>query len=165
MRRAPGLTLRRLEVFVIIAERGGFRAAAEALGMAQPSVSAHVQALEGQAGGELFERRRGRGVGLTDLGQTFLKHARQLLAEADEMAVDLSRSRADTARRVTFACQRSLSHVLPPSLAAFARHHREVELVTRVGRQEEVLDMVRSGAAHIGLYLGNQDIAGLKSAV
>ncbi|MGO4677342.1 LysR family transcriptional regulator [Bosea sp. 2YAB26] len=163
MKRVPGLTLRRLEVFIAIAEGGGFRAAAERLGVAQPSISSHVQALEAQSGGALFERRRGRGVELTDLGKTFLSHARQLLAEADDMVSDLSRFRAVAERRVVFACQRSLSQVLPPLLANFAGEHKEVELITRVGRQEEIVDMIRNGTANIGLFLGEQDIQGLRA--
>ena len=137
----------------------------EKLGMAQPSVSGHVEALEIQAGGPLFQRRRGRRVDLTELGRTFLGHARQLLDEADEMAVDLRRFRAEAGRRAVFACQRSLSEFLSPLFAEFARQHREIELVTRVGRQEEVVELIESGTADLGLYLGNQEFSGLRSFV
>ncbi|MBF9235279.1 LysR family transcriptional regulator [Microvirga sp. BT350] len=154
-----------MEVFIAIAEGGGFRAAAEKLGMAQPSVSSHVQALENQVGGALFRRRRGSGVDLTDLGKTFLTHARQLLVEADNMAVDLYRTRIEAERRIIFACQRSLSDFMPPLLAEFAGQHRDLELVTRVGRQEEVVDLIRSDKANLGLYLSNQNLPGLRSVV
>jgi len=165
MQKSPRITFRRLEVFIAIVESGGFGAAAERLGMAQPSVSRHIEALEAQAGGPLFQRRRGRGVELSELGRTFLAHARQLVAEADSMAADLHRSQAETSRRVVFACQRSLSDFLPPLLAKFAGEHRDIELITRVGRQEEVLDLIKSGVANLGLYLSNHSIPGLKSVV
>jgi DNA-binding transcriptional LysR family regulator len=165
MQKSPRITLRRLEVFIAIAECGGFRAAAEKLGVVQPSISSHVQALEAQAGGALFQRQRGRGVELTDLGKTFLSHARLLISEAENMAVDLNRSRLETERRVVLACQRSLSDFMPPLLAEFAGRHREIELVTRVGRQEEVIDLIRTNAANVGLYLSNDDIPGMTSIV
>lgn len=165
VQKPPRITLRRLEVFIAISEGGGFRAAAEKLGMAQPSVSSHVEALEKQAGGALFRRRRGSGVDLTDLGKTFLTHARQLLVEADNMAADLRRSRMQTERRIIFACQRSLSDLMPPLLAEFAGQHRDLELVTRVGRQEEVMDLIRSDEANLGLYLSNQTFPDLRSTV
>src|ERR1700733_10897587 len=117
MQTSPRITFRRLEVFIAIVENGGFGAAAESLGMAQPSVSRHIEVLEAQAGGALFRRRRGRGVELSELGKTFLAHARQLIAEADSMTADLRRSQAETNRRVVFACQRSLSDFLPSVLA------------------------------------------------
>jgi molybdate transport repressor ModE-like protein len=165
MRHVPHFTLRRLEVFAAVAECGGFRAAADKLGMSQPSVSTHVEALERQVQGELFERRRGRSGRLTELGATFLGHAQQLLAEADCLASDVARARAERERRVVFACQRSLSDLLPSLLAEFAGQHREIELVTRVGRQEEVIELVRSAGADIGLFLGNADIAGVHSTI
>lgn len=154
-------TLRRLEVFAAIADCGGFRAAADKLGMTQPSVSTHVEALERHLKGELFHRRRGRSNELTHLGVTFLKHARQVLADADSMAADVSRTRDELRRRVVFACQRSLGDLSPPMLAAFARQHREIELVTRVGRQEEVIEWVRASVADIGLCLGTDGTVGL----
>lgn len=133
--------------------------------MSQPSVSNHVQAIEAEAGGMLFRRRRGSGVELTDLGRTFLAHAKLLLADADSMAVDLDRSRAMAERRVIFACQRSLSDFMPPLVAEFALKHPDIELMTRVGRQEEVVDMINNGAANVGLYLSNSDVPGLRSTV
>jgi DNA-binding transcriptional LysR family regulator len=165
MQKHRRITLRRLEVFVEIVENGGFRAAADRLGLAQPSVSNHVQALEAEAGGMLFRRRRGSGVELTDLGKTFLTHAKLLLSEANSMAMDLDQSRAEAERQVIFACQRSLADFMPPLIAEYARDHREVELMTRVGRQEEIVDMIKNGAANIGLFLSNRDIPGLKSFV
>jgi DNA-binding transcriptional LysR family regulator len=161
----PRITLRKLEVFLTVAECGGFRAAAERLGMTQPSVSSHMQALEDQVGGSLFRRQRGRGVELTELGQIFIAHAKLLLADADTMASDVNRLRLEAERRVVFACQRSLGEFLPPLLADFADKHRDLELITRVGRQEEVLDWIRSGTANVGLFLGNHDYPGLTSVV
>jgi DNA-binding transcriptional LysR family regulator len=165
MQKHRRITLRRLEVFLEIVDSGGFRAAADRLGLAQPSISNHVQALEAEAGGMLFRRRRGSGVELTDLGKTFLNHAKLLLDEANRMAMDLDQSRADAERQVIFACQRSLADFMPPLVAEFARDHREVELMTRVGRQEEIVDMIKTGAANIGLFLSNHDVPGLKSFV
>jgi DNA-binding transcriptional LysR family regulator len=165
MRHIPHFTLRRLEVFTVAAECGGFRAAADRLGMTQPSVSAHIEALEREVRGALFERRRGRSGCLTELGRTFLDHARKLLAEADSMAADVAKTRVRREQRIVFACQRSLTDVMSPLLAEFASQHREIELVTRVGRQEEVIELLRSAAADIGLCLSNDEIPGLRSVV
>ena len=75
-----------LEAFLEAAERGSFRRAAEALFLAQPSVSARIQRLEYELGVPLFHRMA-RGVRLTDMGRTFLPstpllppHKPQLLA-------------------------------------------------------------------------------------
>jgi DNA-binding transcriptional LysR family regulator len=165
MKRGPIITLRRLEVFVAVAERGGFRAAAQTLDMTQPSVSVHMQALEEQAGGVLFDRRRGRGVVLTELGHTFLRHARQLLADASAMTQDMSRAQTEAERRVGFACQRSLTHLLPSLLADFVGRHPEIELLTHVGSEEDIIELCRSGAVHTGLLLSNRGDHGVFSTV
>src|SRR5690606_1860791 len=68
------VTLRRMEVFVAIVDEGSFAAAADRFGIAQPSVSAHIRALERDVGGEVFARRRGRRPVLTELGRSVLSH-------------------------------------------------------------------------------------------
>jgi DNA-binding transcriptional LysR family regulator len=160
------LTLRRLEVFVTVAETGGFAAAATRLGIAQPSVSSHVQALEAKAGGFLFDRPRGRKPTLTPLGNTFLTHARQLLAEATELTTDLDRKRKAAPQRIAFACQRSLAnYVFTSVLADFARHHPATEVQVRIGMQEEVTAQVEQGLVDLGCLLSNEEPPNLASVV
>ena len=43
-------SLRRLKVFVAVVDAGSFGAAADQLGITQPSVSGHIRALEQQIG-------------------------------------------------------------------------------------------------------------------
>jgi len=160
------LTLRRLEVFVAVAEAGGFSAAAARLGIAQPSISSHVQALETKAGGLLFDRPRGRRPQLTALGATFLCHARRLLADADKLSTDIDRKRRDTPHRIVFACQRSLAnYVFPSLLADFARHHLQTEVVVRIGMQEDVHAQVEQGTADLGCLLSNEEPRNLASTI
>ena len=59
------MELSQLEAFLEAVERGSFRRAAEALLLAQPSVSTRIQRLEEELGVPLFHRMA-RGVRLTD---------------------------------------------------------------------------------------------------
>jgi len=83
--------LEQLATFDRIVREGSFSRAAWALGVAQPTVSARIQALERTVGGPLF-RRGGRGVALTDLGLSFLPYARRAI-EVLEAGVTAARSR------------------------------------------------------------------------
>ena len=74
------MDLRRLEIFVKVAELGSFSRAAEALFLTQPTVSEHVRALEDELGVQLFERTP-RGVRLLPAGATLLPRARAILAD------------------------------------------------------------------------------------
>ena len=67
---------RRLSVFKAVADHGGFNLAADRLGIAQPSVGAHIRALERQVGQPLFHRRRGQRSQLTKAGETLYAIAR-----------------------------------------------------------------------------------------
>jgi DNA-binding transcriptional LysR family regulator len=160
------VTLRQLEVFVAIVEKGSFTAAAEHFGIAQPSVSAHVRALEGETGGSVFERRRGRKPALTDLGRSVLHHARELIAEADDLRNELASSRDPARQRVVFSCQRSVANfILAKQIPTFAVVHPEFHLVVRIGKHEEVLTEVRDGSADLGCFLSNEEIRGVRSEV
>jgi len=77
------LTLHQLEVLVAVAETGSVGAAAEQLVVTQPAVSASVAALERQVGTKLLARA-GRGVVLTQEGETLARYARQILGLVSE---------------------------------------------------------------------------------
>ncbi len=72
------MDLGQLEAYLKVAEYRNFSRAAESLELTQPSVTARIQALERNLGEVLFERN-GRGVRLTDVGESFLPHATRLL--------------------------------------------------------------------------------------
>jgi DNA-binding transcriptional LysR family regulator len=163
---AVNVTLRRLQVFVAVADTGSFARAAAQLDIAQPSVSAHILGLEREVGGRVFERQRGRRPVLTDLGQSVREHARQLLAEADDLQADAISIREAAGKRLVLSCQRSLANfTLKKQLTNFALNSSDIQLTVRIGRQEDVVSDVREGVADVGCFLGNEDIRGVHSQV
>src|SRR3546814_9265231 len=76
------MNLHLLRMFMAVVEHQGFSRAAEALHVSQPAVSKAVRELEHQLGMSLVERggARGRGVVLTDQGQSLHQHARAIFA-------------------------------------------------------------------------------------
>lgn len=78
-----------LQVFVKVAERGGFAAAARDLAMSPPAVTRAVSALEDRIDTRLLIRTT-RSVRLTESGERFLQDCRRILVdleEAEEAAV------------------------------------------------------------------------------
>ena len=67
-----------LTAVVAVAEAGTFTAAADALGLSQPSVSQAVRLLERELGTPLFDRDAA-GARLTEAGRALLGPARQAL--------------------------------------------------------------------------------------
>jgi DNA-binding transcriptional LysR family regulator len=78
----PALELRHFRYFIAAAEELNFARAAERLGLAQPSLSLQIQALERLTGATLFHRRPR--VRLTEAGEALLVQARRTLAQAEE---------------------------------------------------------------------------------
>lgn len=152
------VSVRRLQVFVAIAESGSFAGAARRLGIAQPSVSAHVQSLEKETGVRLFERTSGRQAVLTEAGRGMLTHARELIDRTARLEHDLAQFGTSKVETVSFACQRSLAHtVLRAPLAEFARQRRDIRLSVRIAFQEEVIAAIRMGTTDVGCFMSMRE--------
>ncbi|WP_354066467.1 LysR family transcriptional regulator [Devosia sp. 2618] len=63
----------------MVARLGSFRAAAERLGMTQPSISVRIKDLEAEAGGALFLRSP-RGVRMSNKGRAMFDHVERVMS-------------------------------------------------------------------------------------
>src|SRR5690606_7034889 len=109
-----------IEAFIAAAEAGSFSAAAERLGVAQPSLSGRIQSLERSVGQQLFERM-GRGVRLTDSGHSFLPYAQRVLRTLDEGRRVLDGARHGTEGQLAIGTAPAVgAYVLPRLLKVFA---------------------------------------------
>jgi DNA-binding transcriptional LysR family regulator len=79
-REASGIPLQQLQYFVEVAAEGSISAAADALFVAQPTMSAAMKDLEARVGRSLLVRSA-RGVSLTADGTEFLGYARQVVEQ------------------------------------------------------------------------------------
>jgi DNA-binding transcriptional LysR family regulator len=79
------MTLDQLHIFIAVAEREHVTRAADALGLAPPSVSAAVASLEREFGTKLFHRV-GRGIVVTEGGKLLLDQARDLVNRAEALS-------------------------------------------------------------------------------
>lgn len=140
----------RLQTFLAVYDGGSVRAAAEALHVTPPAVSASVAALESALGATLFVKA-GRGIAPTDAGQTFARYVRKLLgllAEAAGAVHDADRGRIRIGAVATAS-----EYVLPRLMASFADEHPQVELSLWVLPRDELfalavdhtLDLVLAG--------------------
>lgn len=140
-----------LTAFERIVREGSFSKAAWLLGIAQPTISARIQALEQGVGGALFTRN-GRHVALTPLGSSFLPYARRalaILAEGIEAAQMVEHGQRG---RVTLGSLNSLAEAfLGPVVARFYAEHPDVELYVRSGDHERVVGLLCDGIVELGL--------------
>ncbi|OLT11035.1 hypothetical protein BJF79_24790 [Actinomadura sp. CNU-125] len=146
------MDLRLLRFFVAIIDHGGVTRAAEALYVAQPSVSQALRTLEQRLGVVLFERV-GRGLRLTDAGRELEVRARSVLAEVDEARERVGRVARLDAGRLTVAAASTLAiHPLGPWVKRLLDAHPGLQVhVREPGSVAGVLAEVTDGAAEIGL--------------
>jgi len=127
--RAGQVTWSRLTTFKEVAERGSVRAAAQALHVTEPAVSAAVSAVERQLGTPLL-RREGRHVVLTEAGETYAGYCRTLVALAEEAAAAVRES--DQPRLRIGAVSAAAEYILPTALVAYRRHRPRTQLAVTV---------------------------------
>ncbi len=157
---------RRLNVFKSVVECGGFNLAAIRLGIAQPSVGAHVKALEAQLGQPLFLRHRGARPRLTKAGEAVYAYAVEVLHRSEVAAQTLAELRSAAAQEIVIAVHRDIApHFLPPRLTAFSTKYPKARVVTRIGTIDEVIELVRSRAVTLGLFLGLGPVPGMRSEI
>ena len=84
------MDIRQLEIFKCLADRQSFSQAAEELHLSQPTVSAHLQALEQELRKQLIHRTT-RAFYLTEDGRKLYRYAQQMLALRQRALADLSR--------------------------------------------------------------------------
>lgn len=151
-------SMRRLEVFRAVVELGGVSAAAAHFGIAQPSVTAHILALEKQAGAPLFLRQRGRRhLRPTDAGEALYRYACEAATKSRELNEALQRVRSQGEQRLAIAAQRVLANALLPGvLAEFLAQHSEARVSLHSETQEAVWQRVRSGAADLALLFARR---------
>jgi DNA-binding transcriptional LysR family regulator len=126
-----------LRSFVEGVELGSFASAAGRLNRSTSAVSAHLKKLEDQAGRPLL-RKAGRGLVLTETGETMLGYARRLLELNDETAAAVRG--VELRGRVRLGLQEDFGEqLLPTVLGRFARAHPKLRIEVRIARNAELL--------------------------
>jgi DNA-binding transcriptional LysR family regulator len=145
------MELAQIEAFISAAECGSFSRAAELLSVAQPSLSNRIQSLEREVGQPLFERM-GRGVKLTDAGNSFLPYAQRVMRTLHDGVMVLAGTREGTAGRLLVGAAPAVgTYVLPRLLKVFCDQHEGVEVLVRTGHSDEVLQMVIDDDVQVGI--------------
>jgi len=142
-----------LRTFVTGMELGNFAKASERLGRSTSAVSAQLKKLEEQAGTPIF-RKSGRGLALTDAGETMLAYSRRLLELNDEAVAAIQS--VELEGWVRLGLQEDFGEtVLPEVLGRFARAHPKVRIEARVVRNAELIERVTTGKLDLALAWSN----------
>ncbi len=134
-----------METFVQVVERGGFSAAARALGMTPSAVSKLIGRLEARLGARLVQRSTRR-LELTAEGEQFHALSRGVLADLDEAERSVSAALEATPRgRVVVNASVSFgTQVLLPLVPRLVERHPQLSL--DIALTDRVVDLIEARA-------------------
>lgn len=144
------MELRHLRYFVTVAEELNFSRASARLRISQPAVSRQLRDLEEELGVVLLHRGNSR-LKLTDAGEAFLAHARDLLRRFNDAASDMVRYRPRTRHQLAVGYIVPVLATLTPALRTIGQKLPEVDLVLREMAPGDQVKALRAG--HIDLAL------------
>jgi DNA-binding transcriptional LysR family regulator len=115
-------------IFIAVADRGSYLAAARQLRTSHPTVSRKIAALERQLGTRLFARSNDA-LALTALGRKFREHVEPMAAAARSAETAVAASGPNVRGAVKLSIGATLAALwLMPRIAEFLRDHSGIEL-------------------------------------
>ena len=148
------MTIQQLRYVIVICDEGSLNKASEQLYIAQPSLTSALQELEKELGITIFNRS-GRGVTPTNDGLEFIRYAREVLSQYDNLLEkygkngNLKKKFGISTQHYSFAVK---------SFVEMVKHFGtdEYEFAIRETRTRDVIDDVFTGKSEIGiLYLND----------
>lgn len=149
------INMKLLQTFLVVAEHGSFRLAAEVLHRSHSAVSAQIMQLEGQLDVALFERTT-RSVKLTEEGAYLRDSARKAFYEV-QLGIRRIREANDTKRgQLSLASSPNLASIhLPPVLTEFVRAFPEIAVTVLEMTSLDLYEAVRK--KEVDFAVGPQD--------
>lgn len=146
------MEIRQLQTFRTVVEMGSFTQAALQLKYAQSTITAHIQMLEEELGGPLFDRL-GRKMLLTEVGKELYPHAVEILeAFAKIKSIPIHRQEIKGELRIG-ASETLTVYRLGPLLAAYKKSFPNVKLSLINDTCSRMREMLHSGELDLAFVL------------
>jgi DNA-binding transcriptional LysR family regulator len=144
------VTFAQLRSFATVARLGSVSAAADALGVSEPAVSAAVAALRRELGDALFVRVSG-GVKLTPGGERVAAGAVEILGLEDRLRREVREARGERGMLRLVVSPSVAEYVSAPLLDAFTRRRPTLEVSQEVAGADDFAALVADRRADVAL--------------
>ncbi|MCD4686554.1 MAG: LysR family transcriptional regulator [Anaerolineae bacterium] len=139
------LDLYELQVFLLAAETENFSETGRMLGISQPAVSGHIQALERRLHTRLFDRT-GRNIKLNEVGRAFVPVVRNLMKEVRQAEEFIASRQGVVGGQLTIGCSTACGkYILPQIMSRFLDHNPDVRITCQVEPRGRALEHLRLG--------------------
>ncbi len=127
-RKSESSAFAKMDVFLEVAERGSFSAAGRGMGLSPSSVSRQIDGLEQELGVRLFQRTT-RALHLTEAGEVLLGRAGGLMAELQQLQLELGRHAREPHGLLRISTSLTLGRmVLAPALPRLLTRHPKLKV-------------------------------------
>jgi DNA-binding transcriptional LysR family regulator len=150
--RAPRVTLVQLRSFEAVLRLGGVGRAAQALHLAQPTVSAQLKDLAAATGLALLESR-GRGLVPTPQGERLAEAAREMFAAWQRFEDHAAELQGLKRGRLRLAAVTTTEYFLPDLLGPFARAHPGIAIELAVENRDAVIARLERGSDELAAMM------------
>lgn len=155
------MSLNAYEVFIAIAERGSFAAAAHQLNLSPSAVSHALASFEQKLGFVLFVRNRS-GVRLTSGGEVLLPMAREVQLCNEKLEQQASKLLGLETGRVRIGAFSSVSVAwMPKIIRSFSNLYPNIEVIIEQGGYFDVLDWIVKSRVDLGFVTTPPTSSGL----
>lgn len=136
------MDVRNLRQILAIQQHGSFAKAADALGLAQPSLSKSIARLEDQLKVRIFDRTAA-GSALTPIGELIVQRAERVLAETRDLIRDAALVAGGEAGIVRLGVATVLrGSLLPRLVVRIAQEHPKLRLQVELGAADRMLPLL-----------------------
>jgi len=145
-----GLNLDHLHTFALVAELGGFSAAADVLGLSQPAVSLQIRQLEHRLKVRLIERV-GRRATPTAAGTELLDHTRRIEDQLSALTDSMQRHSDGLTGRVRLGTGATFCiYLLPSVLQRLRQRLPGLDIMVRIGNTNDILKGIEDNVLDLG---------------
>lgn len=146
------MDIKHLQLLSDIVEAGSISKVSASRGVVQSALSKHVAAMEEEIGAKLFYRT-GRGVILTEFGQSIMPRVNKVLSEFEQLRNDIQEWADVPAGPVTLALQASIMQpFVDPLFQCLLRDYPKIELRLMGGFAGSIEEALATGRADVGVF-------------
>ncbi|MUM77561.1 LysR family transcriptional regulator [Pseudodesulfovibrio sp. F-1] len=159
------MELYQLKTFVVVAEEGHLTRAAERLHASQPTVSAHIKALEEELATRLFIRTP-KGMRLTEAGGRLRRKAEEVLRAARELRIEARNMGGELVGELSIGLNTDAEYLrIVPLLNSLGERHPKITLQILQSASTAVQGLIAQDKLDCGFIFGpprNADLLALR---
>ena len=151
------MDIRTMQYYLAVVREGTISAAAEALHVAQPSLSRQMKELEEELGVSLFERGNRR-ITLTEEGMILRKRAAEMVRLMQMTEEEISQSKNHISGSVRIGAGESISfHYLSRAAASLAEEYPDIRFHITSGDTQDLVDELGNGLIDFAVIFTDVD--------